>query len=88
MSRALPSTSLRDRITEFTMGMAKHASPEVIEALAPELTKLAATGIAERAVAVYAKAPNLTLPDTQGKQQISLVRLEPAAILQSLRELR
>ena len=74
MSSELSSTSLRDRITEFTTGMAKHAPSEVIATLAAELAKLAATGIAERALAANAKAPDFTLPDTRGKQ-ISLSSL-------------
>jgi peroxiredoxin len=57
---------LRDRIAEFTAEMAKHAPPEVIATLGSELKKLAESGIAARAVAVGAKAPDFTLPDAHG----------------------
>lgn len=62
----LTATTLRDRIAEFTAGMAKHAPPEVIATLGSELKKLAESGIAALALAVGVKAPDFTLPDAHG----------------------
>ncbi len=66
MSHDLQATSLRDSISAFTASMAKHAPAEVIAALGAELQKLAESGIAGRALAAGAKAPDFTLPDAHG----------------------
>jgi peroxiredoxin len=66
MTTDVSATSLRDRITEFTSGMAKHVPPEVLATLGAELRKLAETGIVKRALQVGAKAPDFTLPDARG----------------------
>lgn len=67
MSKDVSATSLSDQIAEFTLGMAKQAPPEIAAKLAVELEKLAASGIGRRALAKNAKAPDFSLPDTQGR---------------------
>jgi peroxiredoxin len=64
LSHDLSATRLKDTITAFTANMAKHAPPEVIATLGAEITKLAESGIAKRALQVGAKAPDFSLPDT------------------------
>ncbi len=66
MSHDVSATSLKDRIAEFTSGMAKHAPPEVLATLGTELRKLAESGIAQRALQVGARAPEFSLPDARG----------------------
>ena len=66
MKNDLSATSLKDRIAEFTSAMAKQAPPEVLATIGRELEKLAATGIAQRALGVNAKAPEFSLPDARG----------------------
>ncbi|HEY3817679.1 MAG TPA: redoxin domain-containing protein [Polyangiaceae bacterium] len=66
MNDDISATALRDRIAEFTSGMAKHAPPDVIATLGTELRKLAESGIAKRALQLGAKAPDFTLPDARG----------------------
>jgi peroxiredoxin len=67
MNDDFTATTLRDRIAEFTSRMAKQAPPEVLATIARELERLAATGIAQRALALDAKAPEFSLPDTHEK---------------------
>ena len=60
------TTSLRDRIAEFTTNMAKNAPPEAIATFTAELRKLAESGIAKGALQVGVKVPDFTLPDARG----------------------
>jgi len=66
MNTDVSATSLGDRITAFTAGMAKHAPPEVLATLGAELKKMAESGIAKRALQVGASAPDFSLPDARG----------------------
>jgi peroxiredoxin len=66
MNDEVGATALKDRIAEFTSGMAKHAPPEVIATLGVELQKLAQSGIAKGALQPGTKAPDFTLPDARG----------------------
>ena len=59
-------SSLKDRIAELTKQMAEHAPAGVAATLRAELRKLAESGIAQRALQVGAKAPDFSLPETQG----------------------
>jgi peroxiredoxin len=61
------TTTLKDRIGSFTTGLADRVPPQVVAGLGAELTKLAEAGIAKNALAVGAKAPDFTLPDSNGK---------------------
>jgi peroxiredoxin len=67
MNNDVSATTLKDRITEFTSGVAKHAPPEVLAGLGVEIKKLAESGIARQALQIGAKAPDFTLPDAHGK---------------------
>lgn len=63
----LTATTLKERIAEFTSQMAQHVPEEVISTLGAELRKLAESGIASKAPAVGARAPEFILPDAFGK---------------------
>ena len=82
MTSEITATTLRDRIAEFTQNMAKHAPPEVVSMLAAEIRKLAESGIANRALAVGARAPDFSLPDARGgKVSLStLVQTGPTVV--------
>jgi hypothetical protein len=78
----ITATTLRDRIAEFMQNMAKHAPPEVVTTLAAEIRKLAESGIANRTIAVGARAPDFSLPDARGgKVSLStLVQTGPTVV--------
>jgi peroxiredoxin len=82
MSSNLTTTSLKDRIAEFTSGMAGQVPAEVIATLGAELEKLAASGIAKHALAPGAKAPDFSLPDVQGRSVVlsSLLTKGPVVV--------
>ncbi|GJE03631.1 peroxiredoxin-like family protein [Methylobacterium isbiliense] len=67
MTDDLSATSLAEHIAEFTSAMTKQAPPEVVAKLGIELEKLASSGIAKQALATNGKAPDFSLPDTQGR---------------------
>ena len=68
--------------SEFMQNMAKHAPPEVVTTLAAEIRKLAESGIANRTIAVGARAPDFSLPDARGgKVSLStLVQTGPTVV--------
>jgi peroxiredoxin len=58
--------TLKEQITRFTAAMAERAPREVLATLGVEIEKLAASGIAERALQVGARAPDFALPEARG----------------------
>jgi peroxiredoxin len=58
--------TLKEQITRFTAAMAERAPREVIATLGVEIEKLAASGIAQRALQVGARAPDFALPEARG----------------------
>jgi peroxiredoxin len=66
MNTDISASSLSQSIAALTANMSKSAPPAVIATLGAELQKLADAGIAKRALAVGAKAPDFELPDARG----------------------
>jgi peroxiredoxin len=58
--------TLSDQISKFTAAMAERAPREVLATLEAELEKLVASGIAQRALHVGARAPDFSLPEARG----------------------
>jgi peroxiredoxin len=81
MTNDLGTTSLADQISAFMAGMAKQVPPEVVATLGAELEKLATSGIAQQALAIDAKAPEFSLPDTQGQLITSSSLLEKGPVV-------
>ena len=58
--------TLKESIDSFMEGVSLRAPPEVLAGLRAEIEKLAASGVARRALAVGDEAPDFTLPDAHG----------------------
>jgi peroxiredoxin len=58
--------TLKESIDSFMEGVSRRAPPEVLAGLRAEIEKLAASGVARRALAVGDEAPDFTLPDAHG----------------------
>jgi peroxiredoxin len=67
MTTDTSATTLKDRIGSFTAGLADRVPPQVVASLGAEMQKLAESGIVKNALQVGAKAPDFTLPDSNGK---------------------
>jgi hypothetical protein len=59
--------TLAESINQFMQGMAGKVPKELMETVGGEIHKLAESGIAAKALQAGAKAPNFSLPNSQGQ---------------------